>query len=104
MGDTTVPDSPEHFSTAYQPPRLRINAAYEPHDDRRPTQVEIEVYDDAPLTPAVIHEIVTRLAGVISGPAENLFPAATDPASSPAGTLPRTVNSAKFNLIPGRAT
>lgn len=97
MGDTT--DDPDVLPVAYQPPRLRVTASYEPDNGRQPTGVEIEVFDDAPLTAAVIQQIVTGLAGVISGTASPSFgAAASPPASPPASTVARTVNATTFDL------
>jgi hypothetical protein len=99
MGDTTdaTTGGPDILPVAYQPPRLRITASYEPDNGRQPTGVEIEVFNDAPLTPAVIHQIVTGLAGVISGAATSPF----STAGTPATTTVRTVNAAKFDLTTG---
>ncbi len=92
MGDTTGPGAAPGF---YQPPKLRITASYEPDNARQPTGVEIEVFNDEPLSATVIHQIVTGLAGVISGAA-----AAAGPAVGPvASTTNRTANSAKFDLV-----
>lgn len=64
--DLPEPVAGELEAFGYRPPRLRITATYDNDGATRLSSLDVEIHDDSTLAPAVIRQIVTDVAHVLT--------------------------------------